>query len=197
MEEELTRWKRLWCWEGLGAGGEGDDRGWGGWMASPTQQTWVWVDSGNWWWTGRPGVLQFMGSQRVRHNLATELNRTDKMSPHKWQVLLIEVKGLLLSFTFCHIIFVLFVLENFYCYLLTWFIQLFYEISPLSWCVTSSQRWWVNNINSSISHVFQTQESLPSSWSEDDPQERLASCPVIWFRYTSFSVLTGMSVHLF
>ena len=60
--EELTHWKGLWCWEGLGAG-EGDDRGWDGWMASPTRWTWVWVNSGSWWWTGRPGVLQFMGSQ--------------------------------------------------------------------------------------------------------------------------------------
>ena len=63
-----------WCWEGLGAGGEGDDRGWDGWMASPTRWTWVWVNSRSWWWTGRPGVLQFMGSQRVRHDWATELN---------------------------------------------------------------------------------------------------------------------------
>ena len=63
-----------WCWEGLGAGVEGDDRGWDGWMASPTQQSWVWVNSGSWWWTGRPGVLQFMGSQRVGHDWATELN---------------------------------------------------------------------------------------------------------------------------
>ena len=72
--EELTHWKRLWCWQGLGAEGEGDDRGWDGWMASPTRWTWVWVNSGSWWWTGRPGMLQFMGSQRVRHNWATELN---------------------------------------------------------------------------------------------------------------------------
>ena len=72
--EELTHWKRLWCWEGLGAGGEGDDRGWDGWMASLTQWTWVWVNSGSWWWTGRPGVLQSMGSQRVGHDWATELN---------------------------------------------------------------------------------------------------------------------------
>ena len=55
-------------------GGEGDDRGWGSWMASPTQWTWVWVNSGSWWWTGRPGVLHSMGSQRVRHDWATELN---------------------------------------------------------------------------------------------------------------------------
>ena len=75
--EELTHWKRLWCWEGLGAGGEGDNRGWDGWMASLTRRTWVWVNSGSWWWTGRPGVLQFMGSQRVRHDWVTELNWTE------------------------------------------------------------------------------------------------------------------------
>ena len=74
--EELTHWKRPWCWEGLGAGGEGDNRGWDGWMASRTRWTWVWVNSRSWWWTGRPGVLQFMGSQRVRCNWATELNWT-------------------------------------------------------------------------------------------------------------------------
>ena len=59
---------------GLKVGGEGDDRGWDGWMASLTRWTWVWVNSGSWWWTGRPGVLQFMGSQRVGHDWATELN---------------------------------------------------------------------------------------------------------------------------
>ena len=73
--------ERLWCWEGLGTGGEGDDRGWDGWMASPTRWTWVWVNSGGWWWTGRHGVLQFMGSQRVGHNWVTELNWTDAKSP--------------------------------------------------------------------------------------------------------------------
>ena len=55
--EELTHWKRLWCWEGLGAGEEGDDRGWDGRMASLTQWIWVWVNCGSWWWTGRPGVV--------------------------------------------------------------------------------------------------------------------------------------------
>ena len=72
----LTHWKRPWCWEGLGAGGEGDDRGWDGWMASLTWWTWVWVNSGSWWWTGRPGVLRFMGLQRVGHDWVTELNWT-------------------------------------------------------------------------------------------------------------------------
>ena len=66
--------ERLWCWEGLGAGGEGDDRGWDSWMASPSRWTWVWVNSGSWWWTGRPGVLRFMGSQRVGQDWSTELN---------------------------------------------------------------------------------------------------------------------------
>ena len=65
--KELTHWKRLWRWERLKAG-EGDDRGWDGWMASLTWWTWVWVNSRGWWWTGRPGVLQFMGLQRIRHD---------------------------------------------------------------------------------------------------------------------------------
>ena len=75
--EELTYWKRLWCWDGLRAGGKGDNRGWDGWMASPTRWTWVCVSSGSWWWIGRPGVLRFMGSQRVGHDWVTELNWTD------------------------------------------------------------------------------------------------------------------------
>ena len=72
--EELTHWIILWCWEGLRAG-EGDDRGWDGWMASLTGWTWVWVSSGSWWWTGRPGVLWFMRLQsRTRLSNWTELN---------------------------------------------------------------------------------------------------------------------------
>ena len=68
-------------WERLNVGGEGGDRGWDGWMASPTRWTWVWASSRSWWWTGRPGVLQSMGSQRVRHNWATKLNWTYKHVP--------------------------------------------------------------------------------------------------------------------
>ena len=75
--EELTHWKRPWCWKRLEAGGEGDDRGWDGWMASLTWWTRVWVISGRWWWTGRPGVLWFTGSQRVGQDWATELNWTE------------------------------------------------------------------------------------------------------------------------
>ena len=71
---EPTYLKRPWCWERLKVGGEGDNRGWDGWMASRTQWTWVWVNSRSWWWTGRPGVLQSTGSQRVAHDWATELN---------------------------------------------------------------------------------------------------------------------------
>ena len=70
--KEVTLWKRHWCWARLKAAGERDDRGWDGWMVSLTQGTWVWASSGSWWWTGKPGVLQSMGSQRLRHDRATE-----------------------------------------------------------------------------------------------------------------------------
>ena len=85
---KLTHWKRLWCCEGLGAGGEGHDQGSDGWMASLTRWTWVWVNSGRWWGTGRPGVLRFMGSRRVGHDWATELNWTEHSS---WVIVLIPV----------------------------------------------------------------------------------------------------------
>ena len=81
--------KRLWCWERLKAGGEGDDRGWDGWMASLTQRTWVWGNSGSCWWTGKSGVLQSMGSQRVRHNWVTEMNWTEFMESNpttSWKI---------------------------------------------------------------------------------------------------------------
>ena len=91
--EELTHWKRPWCSERLHAGGEGDNRGWDGWIASPTQWTWVWGNSRSWWWTGRPVVLLSMGSQRVRHDWATELIHMPtqiyvfplKIKSHTWQ----------------------------------------------------------------------------------------------------------------
>ena len=79
---ELTHWKRLWCWEGLRAG-EGDDRGWDGWMASWTRWTWVWVNSGRWWWTGRPGVL------RLIHGVAKSWTRLSD-----WTELLLIINGL-------------------------------------------------------------------------------------------------------
>ena len=72
--EELTHLKKTLILGGIGGGGEGDDRGWDGWMASPTQWTWVWLNSGSWRWTGRPGVLWSMGSQKVGHDWVTELN---------------------------------------------------------------------------------------------------------------------------
>ena len=81
--EELPHWKRPLWWERLKAGGEGNDKGWDGWMASPTQWTWVWVNSGSWWWTGRPGVLQSMGLQRLGHNWVTELNWTE-LNSYTW-----------------------------------------------------------------------------------------------------------------
>ena len=66
--KELIHWKRPWCWERLKAGGEGGNRGWDGWIASPMRWTWVWVSSRSWWWTRKPSVLQSMGLQRVRHD---------------------------------------------------------------------------------------------------------------------------------
>ena len=95
LEVILTHWKRPWCWEGLGAGGEGGDRGWDGWMASPTRWAWVWVDSRSWWWTGKPSVLWLMGSQRVGHDWATELNWTElilfiRKTNKRWSILLLK-----------------------------------------------------------------------------------------------------------
>ena len=72
---------------GIGGRRKGDDRGWDGWMASPTQWTWVSVNSGSWWWTGRPGVLQFMGSQRVGHDWTTELNWTERFIILCWYII--------------------------------------------------------------------------------------------------------------
>ena len=76
--KEPIHWKRPWCWERLKAGGEGDGRGWDGWMASPMHWTWVWINSRSWWWSGKSGMLQTMGLQRVRHDWATELNWADE-----------------------------------------------------------------------------------------------------------------------
>ena len=88
LMRRLTHWKRLWCCEGLGARGEGNNRGWDGWMA------WVWVNSGNWWWTGRPGVLQFMGSQsRTWLSDWTELDKivATLVESHMWHQCLCSV----------------------------------------------------------------------------------------------------------
>ena len=85
--ESWLIWKDPWCCERLRAGGEGDDRGWDGWMASPTQWTWVWVNFVCWWRTGRPGMLQSIGLQRVGHYWATELNWKSK---GKWNSTLVQ-----------------------------------------------------------------------------------------------------------
>ena len=69
--------KGPWCWKRLKAGGEGDNSRWDGWMTSLTKWPWVWVGSRSWWWTGKPDMLQSLGSQSVRHNWVTELNWTE------------------------------------------------------------------------------------------------------------------------
>ena len=79
LMEELTQWKRPWCWKRLKTGGEEDNRGCDGWAASPTRWKWVWVSSRSWWWTGSLGVLQSVGSQRVQQDWATELKLTVHM----------------------------------------------------------------------------------------------------------------------
>ena len=80
--EELIHWKRPWCWERWKAGGEGGDRGWAGWMASPSRWTWVWASCRNWSWTGKPGVLQSMGLWRVGHDWS---DLASKMEIHRHQ----------------------------------------------------------------------------------------------------------------
>ena len=92
---ELTHLKRPWCWERLKAGGEGDDRGWDGWMASLTQWTWVCVNSESWWWTGKPGILHSMGLQRVGRDWVTEL--TEHLNRCFWAVVLEETLESLLD----------------------------------------------------------------------------------------------------
>ena len=91
---------------GMGAEGEGVDRGWDGWMASPTRWTWVWVNSGSWWWTGRPGVLRFMGSQKIGHDWGTELNWLNSLYFLQWCYLWLHLEILepFLQGSFLHFI---------------------------------------------------------------------------------------------
>ena len=98
--KELIPWKRPWCWERYKAGGEGDNSGWDGWMASLAWWTWVYVTSGSWWWTGKPGMLQSMVLQRVRHDWVTEQQQKYSIAQRHWiyQPLRISVK-LILEFT--------------------------------------------------------------------------------------------------
>ena len=92
--EELTHRERSWCWERLKAGGEGNDRRWDGWMASPTQWTWIWANSGRQWRTGNPGMLQSMESQRVGHDLATKQQQPHKTAMKiKWICILSTLKS--------------------------------------------------------------------------------------------------------
>ena len=86
--KELTHWKRPWCYERLKAGGEGDDRGWDGWMASLPGWTWVWVSSRSWWWTGKSGVLQSMGSPSQ-----TWLSNWTELTKAEWKDLLLTHPG--------------------------------------------------------------------------------------------------------
>ena len=85
LMQRVDSLEKPWCWEGLGAGGEGDDRGWDGWMASPTRWAWVWVNSGSWWWTRRPHVLWFWG---LKESDTTErLNWTELWCTPNWELI--------------------------------------------------------------------------------------------------------------
>ena len=98
--EELTNLKKPWCCERLKVGGEGDNRGLDVWMTSLTQWTWVWVNSSSWWWTGRPSVLQFMGSQRIRHDWAAKLKSSWFLGKIKLKVCLWIFSAFLLALYF-------------------------------------------------------------------------------------------------
>ena len=97
--EEPVHWKRLWWWERLKAGGEGDNRGWDGWMALLTQWTWVWANSRRWWRTGKPGVLQSMGLQRVGHD--QQLHNNNHCIHLTYISLCVHAKSLQLRPTLC------------------------------------------------------------------------------------------------
>ena len=121
--KERTSWKRPWCWERLKAEGEWDNRGWDGWMASPSQWAWVWASSGSWWWTGRPGVLQSMGSQRVRHDSNwTELSWGGNKGPwlHLMTKLLFCLTWVFSFFFFIFYFFFNFTILYWFCHISTW-----------------------------------------------------------------------------
>ena len=101
LMQKADSFEKMLCWERWSEGGEGDDRGWDGWMASPTQWTWVWMDSESWWCTGKPGVLQFMGPQRVGHDWVTELTDYLKCSTCE-SVYPLNVTNLLSLLLFSH-----------------------------------------------------------------------------------------------
>ena len=99
---EPSHWKSPWCWERLRATGEGDNRGWDGWMASPTQWTWVWVDSWGWWWTGRPGVLWFMGHEEsdTTEQLNSRCPSADEWIRKLWYIYTMEYYSAIKKNTF-------------------------------------------------------------------------------------------------
>ena len=104
----LTHWKRPWCWERLKVGGEGDDRGWDGWMVSPTWWTWVWVNSGSWWWTGRPGRDAVHGVVKSQTRLSdwtklkTYILKQDKVSIYESKHRLLDTISSVQSFSHFH-----------------------------------------------------------------------------------------------
>ena len=98
--KELTHWKRPCCWERLKVGGEGNDRGWDGWMASLTEWTRVWAGSGSWWWTGKPGVLQSMGYSQAVHKVKELIANNTHQKPAVGDLFIYLFSGLFFFLTF-------------------------------------------------------------------------------------------------
>ena len=130
-----------------------DNRGWDGWMASPTQWTWVWASSGRWWRTGKPGVLQSMGSQRVRHDWATE--------PQQW------VLGIIFgTFLFWPIQY----LVHYLCLILTTLLSCRYDYLHLQ-----LKRWWFKKVKQLA------QDHTGSKWQSEDSNPHLTPKPMLFF----------------
>ena len=107
LMQRTDSFEKIWIWEQLKAGGEGHDKGWDSWMALLTQWTWVWVNSTSWWWTGRPGMLQSTGSQRVRHDWVTELKSLKNVYSNQ---LLILTECLFIDFSEVFVYFIQYIL---------------------------------------------------------------------------------------
>ena len=149
-----TTWKRPWCWERLKAG-EGNDRGWDGCTVPPTRWTWVWVSSGSWWWTGKPDVLQSMGSQRVRHDWVTELNWM-----HLEGITLCEISGTEKN--------------KHYIVLLIYGIYFFFKWTNKRYTLTYTEN----------KQIFQKgEEWMLGEISEGDQEVQTSSCKIIWSHY--------------
>ena len=139
--EELTHWKRPWCWERLKAGGDGDDRGWDGWGASPTEWTWVWVNSGKWWRTGRLGVLQSRGLQRAGLDWVTkQQQQTSSLGKCSFRSFQFSQSEDFFCCWLVGVLYIFWILNPYQIYNLQIFYPILYVIFSLSWQCPSRHR---------------------------------------------------------